>query len=99
VNAFVSRVLYRDVVLATHEQCVRTLGMLADRPRGAVARHLRALEVRPHGGADAYSYRAAYAVADAVEHLAPRMDALQAFAWDADEAPPCPAMWLALRLS
>ncbi|EIN11423.1 hypothetical protein PUNSTDRAFT_98525 [Punctularia strigosozonata HHB-11173 SS5] len=98
VNAFVSQALYRDVVLNTYEQCVETLRMLSRKPL-SVARHVRSLEVHPHGRSAKYVYHHAHNVAAALEHLVRRLDALQSFVWEAEEGPPSQSLWLALRLS
>lgn len=89
--------LYSTVTLSSARQCVSTLGMLFR--RADLARHVRKLIVRP----DREQHRAhedrKAAVAAVIELAASqRLDALQAFDWDAEEMPPDDDLWFALRM-
>lgn len=72
--------------------------MLTHRPD--VARHVQKLLVRfstsPRARSIDYN---GYMVSTLVYHLAPFLDALHTFVWDADEIPQRDDMWFALRIS
>ncbi|KAG6336620.1 hypothetical protein ID866_2459 [Astraeus odoratus] len=90
--------LYDDVRLDTSEQCEATLSMLNKRPE--VARHLQKLVVRfspasgRHSRMDTNNF-----VASLVRRLAPKLDALNTFIWDAEEMPHSDDVWFALQMS
>lgn len=85
--------VYDDVCLDSLVQCEATLAMLNREP--SIARHIQTLTVRfsgsPHAGG--------LLISDLLRTLAPKLDALHTFIWDAEEIPQCDDMWLALRMS
>ncbi|KAI6169332.1 hypothetical protein EDD17DRAFT_1464528 [Pisolithus thermaeus] len=85
--------VYNDVCLDSLEQCEATLAMLNREP--SIARHIQKLTVRftssPHSGG--------FLISDLLRTLAPKLDALHTFIWDAEEIPQCDDMWFALRMS
>ena len=72
--------------------------MLNHRPD--IARHVQKLLIRfstnTKGRPIDYNN---YTVSTLVQRLAPTLDALQTFIWDADELPRRDEMWFALRIS
>ncbi|KAG1739270.1 hypothetical protein EDB19DRAFT_1635797 [Suillus lakei] len=91
-------VLYAHVHLGTAEQCQRTLSMLRSRPN--VARHIQKLYIRFSSASSSYIADInGIAISALVRELAPKLDALHTFIWDADEIPQCDDMWFALRMS
>ncbi|KAL4078558.1 hypothetical protein V8B97DRAFT_1865841 [Scleroderma yunnanense] len=90
--------LYDDVCLDTFEQCEATLSMLHQHP--GVARHIQKLVIRFASTSNKYtSDLRSFQVSNLVRALAPELDALHTFIWDADEMPQCDDMWFALRMS
>lgn len=85
--------LYDNVVLDTFDQCEATLSMLNQRPD--VARHIQKLVIRFASTLTKHSFR----VSDLVRTLAPKLDGLNTFIWDAEEMPQCDEMWFALQMS
>ncbi|KIM69284.1 hypothetical protein SCLCIDRAFT_13355 [Scleroderma citrinum Foug A] len=88
--------LYGDVCFDTFGQCEATLFMLNQHPD--VARHVQKLVIRfasTSSKSDARSVR----VSNLVRTLAPKLDALNTFVWDAEEIPQCDDMWFALQMS
>lgn len=91
-------VLYAHVHLGTAEQCQRTLSMLRSSPN--VARHVQKLYIRFSSASSDYMVDInGIAISALLRELAPRLDALHTFIWDADEIPQCDDMWFALRMS
>lgn len=91
-------VLYAHVHLGTAEQCQRTLSMLRSRPD--VARHIQKLYIRFSSASSDYMVDVnGIAISALLRELAPKLDALHTFIWDADEIPQCDDMWFALRMS
>ncbi|KAG2154510.1 uncharacterized protein EDB93DRAFT_1081328 [Suillus bovinus] len=90
--------LYAQVHLGTAEQCQRTLSMLRSRPD--VARHIQKLHVRFSSASSDYMVDVnGITISALLRELAPKLDALHTFIWDADEIPQCDDMWFALRMS
>ncbi|KAG1751339.1 uncharacterized protein EDB91DRAFT_601103 [Suillus paluster] len=91
-------VLYAHVHLGTAEQCQRTLSMLHSRPN--IARHVQKLYIRfSSGSSDYMTDLNGIAISGLLRELAPKLDALHTFIWDANEIPQCDDMWFALRVS
>ncbi|KAG1812183.1 uncharacterized protein BJ212DRAFT_1372017 [Suillus subaureus] len=91
-------VLYARVHLGTAEQCQRTLSMLRSCPN--VARHVQKLYIRFSSTSSDYMVDInGIAISALLRELAPKLDALHTFIWDADEIPQCDDMWFALRMS
>lgn len=90
--------LYDDVKLDSAEQCEATLSMLDCRPE--IARHVQKLYIRFSPSSSKHSLDLnGYIVSNLVQRVAPRLDALNTFVWDAEEIPQCDDMWFALRMS
>lgn len=90
-------VLYAHVHLGTAEQCQRTLSMLHSRPN--IARHIQKLYIRFSSSSDYMLDINGIAISALLRKLAPKLDVLHTFIWDADEIPQCDDMWFALRMS
>lgn len=91
-------VLYAYVHLGTAEQCQRTLSMLRSRPD--VARHVQKLYIRFSSASSHYMVNInGVTISAMLRELAPKLDVLHTFIWDADEIPQCDDMWFALRMS
>lgn len=86
--------VYDDVRLDTLEQCKATLAMLNRDP--SIARHIQKLTVRFPSSA---SHSGGFPISVLLRTLAPKLDALHTFIWDAGEIPQCDDMWFALRIS
>jgi len=72
--------------------------MLYSRPD--IARHVQKLHVRFSPGCpDHMADINGIVVSALLRDLAPKLDALHTFIWDADEIPQCDDMWFALRMS
>lgn len=96
--ASICPVLYAHVHLGTAEQCQRTLSMLRSRPN--VARHVQKLYIRFSSGSSGFMADInGIAISVLLRDLAPKLDALHTFIWDASEIPQCDDMWFALRVS
>lgn len=89
-------ILYTHVHLGTAEQCQRTLSMLHSCPN--VARHIQKLYIRFSSSKFMVDING-IAISALLRELAPKLDALHTFIWDADEIPQCDDMWFALRMS
>lgn len=90
--------LYAYVHLGTAEQCQRTLSMLRSRPD--VARHVQKLYIRFSSTSSHYMVNInGVTISAMLRELAPKLDVLHTFIWDADEIPECDDMWFALRMS
>ncbi|OAX37349.1 hypothetical protein K503DRAFT_719896 [Rhizopogon vinicolor AM-OR11-026] len=91
-------ILYAHVHLGTTEQCQRTLSMLCSRP--GIARHVQKLQIRFSSSRPTYFADInGITISTLLRELAPKLDALHTFIWDADEIPQCDEMWFALRMS
>ncbi|KAG1829586.1 hypothetical protein EV424DRAFT_1316651 [Suillus variegatus] len=90
-------VLYAHVHLGTAEQCQRTLSMLRSRPD--VARHIQKLHIRFSASSNYMVDINGITISAMLRELAPKLDVLHTFIWDADEIPQCDDMWFALRMS
>lgn len=88
--------LYDDVCLDTFGQCDATLSMLNDHPD--IACHVQKLVIRFASTSNKPDIRS-FRVSSLVQTLAPKLDALNTFVWDAEEVPQCDDMWFALRMS
>ncbi|KAH7888860.1 hypothetical protein F5I97DRAFT_1856149 [Phlebopus sp. FC_14] len=90
--------LYSSVQLDSAEQCETTLTMLDQRP--CIARHVRKLVIRflPRSTTHSLDLNG-HIVSNLVQRLASKLDALNAFIWDAEEIPQRDDMWFALRMS
>ncbi|KAI6046126.1 hypothetical protein EDC04DRAFT_2632102 [Pisolithus marmoratus] len=86
--------LYDDVHLDTLEQCGATLAMLNREPN--IARHIQKLTIRFPSSS---SHSNGFLISHLLRTLAPKLDALHTFIWDAEELPQCDDMWFALRMS
>lgn len=90
--------MYDDVHLNTLPQCEATLAMLDRNP--FIARHIQKLSIRLTCTSGKRSSALKHStVSDLVQKLANKLDALNTFIWDADEASQYDDMWFALRMS
>lgn len=72
--------------------------MLCSRPD--IARHVQKLHIRFSSSRTTYLADInGIAISQLLRELAPKLDALHTFIWDADEIPQCDEMWFALRMS
>jgi hypothetical protein len=71
--------------------------MLHSRPN--IARHIQKLYIRFSSSSDYMLDINGIAISALLRELAPKLDVLHTFIWDADEIPQCDDMWFALRMS